>query len=82
MLVPFPLQAKSRQLRPGDWNCFNCSFHNFASRLYCFKCNAENPNPGPQAGQGPPAQPFSHGDWMCPSCNFHNYSSRMHCKKC
>jgi inhibitor of KinA sporulation pathway (predicted exonuclease) len=84
MLVPFPLQAKSRQLRPGDWNCFNCSFHNFASRLYCFKCNAENPNPGPQAGQGPPPQPFSHGDWMCPnpSCNFHNYASRMHCKKC
>ena len=82
MLVTFPLQAKSRQLRPGDWNCFNCSFHNFASRLYCFKCNAENPNPGPQAGQGPPVQPFSHGDWMCPSCNFHNYSSRMHCKKC
>ncbi|RCH79891.1 hypothetical protein CU098_000805, partial [Rhizopus stolonifer] len=84
MLVPFPLQAKSRQLRPGDWNCFNCSFHNFASRLYCFKCNTKNPNPGPQAGQGPPVQPFTRGDWMCPNptCNFHNYASRMQCKKC
>ncbi|KAI8372227.1 hypothetical protein EDC96DRAFT_500346 [Choanephora cucurbitarum] len=84
MLVPFPLQAKSRQLRPGDWNCYNCSFHNFASRLYCFKCNTKNPNPGPQAGQGPPVQPFTRGDWMCPnpSCNFHNYASRMQCKKC
>ncbi|KAI7903308.1 uncharacterized protein BX663DRAFT_551599 [Cokeromyces recurvatus] len=82
MLVPFPLQAKSRQLRPGDWNCSNCGFHNFASRLYCFKCNIENPNPGPQAGMGPPAQTFVIGDWMCPSCNFHNYSSRIQCKKC
>ncbi|KAI9478069.1 MAG: ribonuclease H-like domain-containing protein [Benjaminiella poitrasii] len=82
MLIPFPLQAKSRQLRPGDWNCSNCAFYNFASRLYCFKCNTVNPNPGPQAGMGPPAQTFVVGDWMCPGCNFHNYSSRMQCKKC
>jgi hypothetical protein len=42
MLGPFPLQAKTRQVRPGDWTCANCAFHNFASRRYCFKCNAEN----------------------------------------
>ncbi|KAI8335523.1 hypothetical protein BC941DRAFT_71703 [Chlamydoabsidia padenii] len=42
ILSPFPLQAKARQVRPGDWNCPNCSFHNFASRRHCFKCNAEN----------------------------------------
>ncbi|KAG2230190.1 hypothetical protein BDF21DRAFT_383649 [Thamnidium elegans] len=84
MLVSFPLQAKSRQLRPGDWNCFNCGFHNFASRRHCFKCNAENPSPSPHASTGPPAPTFNVGDWMCPnpSCAFHNYASRMQCKKC
>lgn len=84
MLVSFPLQAKSRQLRPGDWNCFNCGFHNFASRRHCFKCNAENPSPSPHAGNGPPMPTFSIGDWICPnpSCSFHNYASRMQCKKC
>lgn len=82
MLVPFPLQAKSKHLRPGDWNCSNCGFHNFASRLYCFKCNTDNPNPAPNAGTGPPPQPVYQGDWMCPNCHFHNYSSRMQCKKC
>lgn len=83
MLVSFPLQAKSRQLRPGDWNCFNCGFHNFASRRHCFKCNAENPSPSALA-TGPPVPTFSVGDWMCPnpSCNFHNYASRIQCKKC
>lgn len=44
ILSTFPLQAKARQVRPGDWNCPNCSFHNFASRRHCFKCNAENPS--------------------------------------
>ncbi|CAO3594302.1 unnamed protein product [Absidia cylindrospora] len=43
MLSPFPTQAKPRTVRPGDWKCPNCNFHNFASRHHCFKCNAENP---------------------------------------
>ncbi|KAF7722456.1 hypothetical protein EC973_003121 [Apophysomyces ossiformis] len=83
MLVSFPLQAKGRHLRPGDWNCPNCSFHNFASRRNCFKCNAENPNPS--AVPPPmPAPTFNPGDWICPnhSCSFHNYASRNQCMKC
>ncbi|ORE05754.1 hypothetical protein BCV72DRAFT_336356 [Rhizopus microsporus var. microsporus] len=82
MLVSFPLQAKSRHLRPGDWNCSNCGFHNFASRRYCFKCNFENPSPSPHAGTYVPhTNPY---DWTCPNqtCNYHNYASRMQCKKC
>ncbi|RUS26627.1 hypothetical protein BC938DRAFT_470507, partial [Jimgerdemannia flammicorona] len=80
ILAGFPqLQTKSR-LRPGDWVCANCSFHNFASRRQCFKCNAEATNAPPQST--PPN--FTHGDWMCPnpSCNFHNYASRNQCLKC
>ncbi|KAI9495658.1 hypothetical protein BDB00DRAFT_759802 [Zychaea mexicana] len=98
MLVPFPAHAKARTLRPGDWNCPNCSFHNFASRRNCFKCNTENPQAPPvaaapqQHGQGMPPPPpvgntppnFTPGDWMCPNyqCNFHNYASRVQCLKC
>jgi inhibitor of KinA sporulation pathway (predicted exonuclease) len=83
MLVPFPLQAKSRQLRPGDWNCFNCGFHNFASRRNCFKCNLENPNP-PAPVISSHNSTFNAGDWTCPvtGCHFHNYASRTQCKKC
>ncbi|KAG0738565.1 hypothetical protein G6F57_003357 [Rhizopus arrhizus] len=85
MLVSFPLQAKSRHLRPGDWNCSNCGFHNFASRRYCFKCNFENPSPSPQVGTYVPhSSPFTVGDWICAnqSCSYHNYASRVQCKKC
>jgi inhibitor of KinA sporulation pathway (predicted exonuclease) len=87
ILVPFPLMVnKGRtQHRPGDWDCPNCYFHNFASRRHCFKCNAENPN----AGTGPAAPAtlpsnFNPGDWICSntSCGFHNYASRQQCFKC
>ncbi|KAI8343078.1 hypothetical protein BC941DRAFT_410376 [Chlamydoabsidia padenii] len=54
MLSPFPLQSKVRQIRPGDWNCPNCSFHNFASRRNCFRCNAEN-TASPSTVTGVPA---------------------------
>ncbi|CAO3618986.1 unnamed protein product [Cunninghamella echinulata] len=55
MLSPFPLQSKTRQVRPGDWNCPNCGFHNFASRRHCFKCNAENLSaPTPSSTPGTP----------------------------
>ncbi|KAI9269007.1 hypothetical protein BDA99DRAFT_557780 [Phascolomyces articulosus] len=88
MLVPFPAHIKARPLRPGDWNCPNCSFHNFASRRHCFKCNTENPQappapPGmaaPHGGQSGPPPPagntppnFTPGDWMCP-----NYQCNFH----
>ncbi|KAI9312821.1 ribonuclease H-like domain-containing protein [Dichotomocladium elegans] len=73
LLTQFPVQANSRRrVRPGDWNCPNCQFHNFASRRNCFKCNAENPNPVPTS---------TPGDWTC-TCGFHNYPSRTHCLKC
>ncbi|CAG8492561.1 13436_t:CDS:2 [Ambispora gerdemannii] len=77
ILAPFPM-TKTR-LRPGDWVCPACQFHNFASRRTCFKCNTHNPNPAPAT---PPN--FTIGDWMCPNpqCNFHNYASRTQCLRC
>ncbi|KAI9498440.1 hypothetical protein BDB00DRAFT_800301 [Zychaea mexicana] len=96
LLTPFPVQANNRRLRPGDWMCPNCSFHNFASRRNCFKCNAESPhnnstnnNGGSSstkttATPGGKASNFTPGDWLCPNttCQFHNYSSRYQCWKC
>ncbi|CAG8688307.1 6265_t:CDS:2 [Cetraspora pellucida] len=78
ILASFPM-TKTR-LRPGDWVCTVCQFHNFASRRTCFKCNGNNPNP--MVPQTPPN--FTLGDWMCPNpqCNFHNYASRTHCLRC
>ncbi|KAG0223041.1 hypothetical protein BGW42_006161 [Actinomortierella wolfii] len=32
--------------RPGDWNCPNCNFQNFASRTVCMKCNTPSPLQG------------------------------------
>ncbi|KAG2185128.1 hypothetical protein INT44_001918 [Umbelopsis vinacea] len=87
ILVSFPLMVSKGRTshRPGDWDCPNCYFHNFASRHHCFKCNAENPNAssGPAAPAPLPSN-FNPGDWMCPnpSCGFHNYASRQQCFKC
>lgn len=29
-----------RDMRPGDWSCPKCQFHNFSSRGMCYKCNS------------------------------------------
>ncbi|ORY97118.1 hypothetical protein BCR41DRAFT_228231 [Lobosporangium transversale] len=38
----------SISFRPGDWNCPNCNFQNFASRTVCMRCST----PVPTGGQG------------------------------
>lgn len=32
--------------RPGDWDCPECSFSNFASRDRCLKCQCDKPRGG------------------------------------
>jgi hypothetical protein len=32
---------RGRSLRPGEWQCGQCGFDNFASRVECFKCGAD-----------------------------------------
>ncbi|CAJ0889720.1 12705_t:CDS:2 [Entrophospora sp. SA101] len=80
MLSPF--QMIKNHVRPGDWICSICQFHNFSSRRTCFKCNTINPNPLPVVQQVP--HNFTQGDWMCPNlpCSFHNYASRTQCLRC
>ncbi|CAJ0647974.1 1077_t:CDS:2 [Entrophospora sp. SA101] len=38
ILSSFPVNKN--RIRPGDWSCSSCQFHNFASRKTCFRCNA------------------------------------------
>jgi len=32
--------AAGQQMKPGDWNCHECGFHNFRARTQCKNCNA------------------------------------------
>ncbi|KAJ3134002.1 hypothetical protein HDU90_005350 [Geranomyces variabilis] len=77
------------EMRPGDWNCAHCSFHNFQSRGECFKCHAPRTDgqvPGPNSmgtyGGARMAPSLKPGDWMCNSCNSHNFRSRVECFRC
>merc|ERR1719474_578000 len=64
------ISASGSQRRPGDWSCVKCSFHNFASRALCYKCD----NRKPQEAMRP-------GDWIC-ECKSHNYVNRETCFRC
>ncbi|TPX57043.1 hypothetical protein SpCBS45565_g08284 [Spizellomyces sp. 'palustris'] len=70
----------SQEVKPGDWLCPTCQFHNFASRRSCSKCHAVNPSPTPYVSN----QPLKPGDWICqdPTCTFQNFASRMLCMRC
>jgi len=79
------------QRRPGDWDCPQCSGHNFATRTTCFKCNIPKPEnrPAPSVNQGRGegggrrvAITRRPGDWNCHECNAHNFSRNTSCFKC
>eukprot|EP00446_Apocalathium_sp_SHHI-4_P037861 CAMPEP_0177323092 /NCGR_PEP_ID=MMETSP0368-20130122/16558_1 /TAXON_ID=447022 ORGANISM="Scrippsiella hangoei-like, Strain SHHI-4" /NCGR_SAMPLE_ID=MMETSP0368 /ASSEMBLY_ACC=CAM_ASM_000363 /LENGTH=172 /DNA_ID=CAMNT_0018782835 /DNA_START=68 /DNA_END=583 /DNA_ORIENTATION=- len=60
---------KEVEVKEGDWMCQECSFHNFASRVNCNKCNALR-------------EGMKQGDWVCRGCKNHNFARNMMCKKC
>ncbi|KAI9089640.1 ribonuclease H-like domain-containing protein, partial [Phlyctochytrium arcticum] len=74
------MAAPTQTVKPGDWMCPTCQFHNFASRRTCSKCHATNPSPTPYVSN----QPLKPGDWICqdPACSFQNFASRMLCMRC
>ncbi|KAI8805255.1 ribonuclease H-like domain-containing protein, partial [Cladochytrium replicatum] len=99
--TPFPtpeeLAHQQPEMKPGDWLCSSCQYHNFASRRSCFKCHVPSPNSGGANGSvgtsngmngGYSGQPSSAalrpGDWVCPhpSCRFQNFASRLECMRC
>ncbi|KAG0727915.1 hypothetical protein GWK47_033624 [Chionoecetes opilio] len=70
-----------RDMRPGDWVCPKCQFHNFSSRGMCYKCNSPRDEVGGGGGDrySGPRRP---GEWDCPNCQFCNFSHRDYCFKC
>ena len=70
-------------MKPGDWRCPNCNFHNFARRNNCKSC--EDPKPegiestGDWGGYEPTVKP---GDWSCGQCGFLNFARRVNCRQC
>lgn len=94
MLPPGPpgdrdFRPVRRDPLPGDWQCGQCRFSNFASRTECKQCGAPVSD---SAGEAPsrsaggyrdaaPADAARRGDWAC-SCGFRNFMSRDTCRQC
>ncbi|KAF9923388.1 hypothetical protein FBU30_006544 [Linnemannia zychae] len=55
--------------RPGDWNCPNCNFQNFASRTQCMKCGTGAPSSSGGSGGG------SGGGYRGSNSNYNNYDN-------
>ncbi|KAJ3195234.1 hypothetical protein HK101_000763 [Irineochytrium annulatum] len=73
-------------MKPGDWLCGDCSYHNYASRRSCFKCSAPHPSGAnlqaqPQSSSSAPGPGMKTGDWIC-TCGFQNFASRQECMRC
>jgi len=81
--------------RPGDWDCPQCSAHNFASKTACFKCNIPKPDEiepnshqssgGGSGGgrrRGRREVERRPGDWTCRDCNANNFKRNVKCFKC
>ncbi|KAJ3115329.1 hypothetical protein HDU96_000813 [Phlyctochytrium bullatum] len=88
---PFPTAEEiaaatpAPEMKPGDWLCSSCQYHNFASRRSCFKCQAPHPQiVAQQSHGGSGSQNMKPGDWICPniSCKFQNFASRLECMRC
>jgi len=63
-----------REVRPGDWECVDCNFSNFAVRSTCKKCDKVKPDNAPLTADLT--------NWECISCCASNHSKRYHCFKC
>ncbi|KAK3869105.1 hypothetical protein Pcinc_025562 [Petrolisthes cinctipes] len=70
-----------RDMRPGDWCCPKCQFHNFSSRAMCYKCNSSRGGGGDDRFSSPRGMSRP-GEWDCPRCQFSNFSHRDYCFKC
>ncbi|KAJ1687781.1 hypothetical protein LUZ63_019171 [Rhynchospora breviuscula] len=76
-------------VKPGDWYCYNCGVHNYASRSNCFKCGGATKTDSAVTqswgfSHEPAQQGWKSGDWICSrmGCNEHNYASRTECFRC
>jgi len=57
--------------KPGDWNCEQCRYINFASRITCRGCGEYRVNRG-----------VNNNDWVCPNCKDLQFARNTICRKC
>ncbi len=69
-------------MKRGDWICYSCNEHNFASRSACFKCKRSKTTTTTTTTTTTASQTNKKEDWRCQSCNEHNFASRTSCRKC
>ncbi|KAG0364109.1 hypothetical protein BGZ54_007838 [Gamsiella multidivaricata] len=60
--------------RPGDWNCPNCNFQNFASRTQCMKCSTPAPSGGSGSHSGGGGGGGSGGGYRSNNSGYGGYS--------
>eukprot|EP00808_Paulinella_micropora_P022439 g75118.t1 len=72
--------AVANLVRPDDWVCPQCQFHNFASRHACRNCDARREID--DSGLRKAFREVKEGDWMCPKCKIHNFKFRKECRTC
>jgi len=91
-----PVRTSSKPpSRPGDWNCDECGYLNFARRTECNSNNCKAPRPEGVGGSSSRVEPSSRGpggwgksgverggDWSCGKCAFRNFARRTECKEC
>jgi hypothetical protein len=72
--------------RKGDWDCPECSNHNFASRTTCRRCPYKKPTSMVANLKSAAASIFGDPEvrpsWWCRNCRFDIYASKAKCGKC
>jgi len=95
--TPWNAQAlpSSNLSKPGDWNCEECGYLNFARRAECNSKSCKAPRPVRGRGISSRVGQTSRGsggwgksrverggDWNCGKCEFMNFARRTECKDC
>lgn len=90
-------QGGKGDMRPGDWACPSCGFHNFSKNEACRRCGTSRPEGAGMAmqgggqmmgcgggcgGGGCGGPNIRPGDWFCQACGNHNFARNVACKRC
>ncbi|KAM7270037.1 hypothetical protein ACFE04_029251 [Oxalis oulophora] len=69
-------------MKPGDWNCPECKFLNFARNIRCLKCDGLFEERLSQLRADQEHLPLKKGDWICNKCYFLNFARNTKCFQC
>ncbi|GER29809.1 zinc finger Ran-binding family protein [Striga asiatica] len=69
-------------MKPGDWICPKCNFHNFARNIKCLQCDTFSEERLRKLAAEQENLPLKKGDWVCGKCNFLNFARNTKCLQC